>query len=99
MRLPIPEARHGPAPARPAYTGAERSNDKGRMARCPMWPCHLVLMAGTALVDPGFTGAFIRVSGNLNARALAMLWNVGFLIALDPVQLKGREPVHPVAVG
>ena len=48
-----------------------------------MWPRYLLLMAGTALVDLGFTGAFILVSGNLDAWALAIVWNVGFLIALN----------------
>ncbi|MBK1667466.1 hypothetical protein CKO28_05405 [Rhodovibrio sodomensis] len=48
-----------------------------------MWPRYLLLMAGTALVDLGFTGAFILVSGNLEAWGLAIAWNVGFLIALN----------------
>ena len=56
---------------------------EGRRARFPMWPRYLLLMAGTALVDLGFTGAFILVSGNLDAWALAIFWNVAFLIAIN----------------
>mgnify|MGYP006277115945 FL=1 len=48
-----------------------------------MWPRYLLLMAGIALVDLGFTGAFILVSGNLDAWALAIAWNLGFLVALN----------------
>jgi class 3 adenylate cyclase len=48
-----------------------------------MWPRYLSLLAGTALVDLGFTGAFILVSGNLAAWELAIAWNLGFLVALN----------------
>jgi class 3 adenylate cyclase len=48
-----------------------------------LWPRYLLLMAGMALVDLGFTGAFVLVSGNLAQWPLALTWNLAFLVGLN----------------